>query len=96
MQNIKRNFLSQLTKDLMQNVTDNSLELLPLMHQLSRYNDRNMILKWLIRNRITGVNLIEWLKIYHQNSIMNMVKFIVKSHNRDKEFKPIILNKDWA
>lgn len=72
----------------------NSL-LAPIMHQLSHYRDCDKILKWLIRNKIVGFNLFDWLKIEHQNSLMSMVKFIVKSHNKDREEKPIILNKDW-
>lgn len=74
---------------------DNELALVPIMHQLSHYRDCKKFLRWLIRNRIIGHNLLEWVKIEHGNSVMGMVQFIVKFHNKDAENKSIILGKDW-
>ena len=75
-------------------MNDNVL-LAPIMHQISHYKYRDGILKWLINNNITGYNLVDWLKINHGNSVMGMVKFIIKHHNKEFEERPIILNKDW-
>ena len=83
------------TRDLFQMVMNGKYELLPIMHQLSRYRDHKKFLKWLFLNGITGQNLFEWLKIKFNNSTMSMVKFIVKHHNKNIEEKPIFLGRDW-
>lgn len=87
--------ISPETKTLMHTVINGNMTVVPVMHQLSRYRDCQKFLKWLIINNITGHNLLDWLKIDFDNSVMGMVKFIVKTHNKDKDLKPIILGKDW-
>lgn len=83
-------------KDLIQMAMNDKFELLPVMHQMSRYADCDKFLKWLIENRITGLVLSDWLKNYHKNSVMGMVKFIIKSHNKDRQEQAILLNRDWS
>ena len=87
--------MNEKRNELIRIVVNGNPGLIPFMYQLAHYVKCNMFLEWLIKNNIIGRNLIDWLKIYHQNSIMNMVKFIIKSHNKNKEYHPIILNKDW-
>lgn len=87
--------LTNKTKELMLIVIDNNMALVPIMHQLSHYRDVNKFLKWLIMNRIIGFNLLDWLKINHNNSVMGMVKFITRYHNKELEDRAIILGKDW-
>lgn len=85
------------TKELMHIAMGNkAIELLPIMHQLSRYRDVDRILKWLIQNRITGNNLHEYVRDTFKNSVMSMVKFIVKYSNKNRELAPVIIGKDWA
>ena len=91
----KRGKLKKSTKNLMHLVMDERIELVPIMHQISHYRYCNSILKWLISNRITGMNLLDWIKIYHSNSVMCMVKFIIKHYNKERENRAIILNRDW-
>lgn len=93
--NFFKRTLNDETKNLMLRVTDDNSSLIPIMHQISHYRYRNNILRWLIHNRIIGNNLLEWLKIDHDNSVMGMVRFIIKSNNKDKEFKTIIMHRDW-
>jgi len=88
--------LTSRTKQLMHQAMDGNVQLVPIMHQLSHYTSINGILTWLIRNRITGYNLVDWLKINHNNSLMGMVKFIIKHHNKDLEERAIILGRDWV
>ncbi len=83
-------------KNLMHKVINDQMALVPIMHQLDRYTHCDKFLTWLIRNKITGQNLVEWLKIYHNNSIMNMVKFIIKTVEKSKDLPAIIYNKDWV
>jgi len=83
-------------KDLMHVVMNGKFELLPILHQLTHYKDCDKFLKWLHLNNITGINLIEWLKINHNGSLMGMVKFIIKYQNKNREENPIILGRDWV
>jgi hypothetical protein len=81
--------INPVTKDLMHIVIDGKPELIPIMHQLHRFKDCQKILKWLFKNKITGKNLVDWLKVEHSNSVMGMVKFIVQKNN-------IVYGKDWS
>lgn len=83
------------TKELMHVVINGNLALVPIMHQLSHYRDINKFLSWLNRNHIVGNNLVEWLQLTHQNSVLNMVKFIVKRHNKGIQNNELIFGKDW-
>ena len=91
----KKANLSNERKRLMHEVMAGRLAVVPILHQLSHYVFCDSLLRWLVKNRIVGNNLIEWLKIEHDGSVLGMVQFIVKHHNKNKEIKPIILNKDW-
>jgi len=87
--------LNEDVKNLMHMVMDGNLNLVAIMHQLHRYKDHKIILTWLIRNRIMGNNLVDWLKINHDNSVLGMVKEIVRRHNKEATEKSMILGKDW-
>lgn len=83
------------TRSLMLLVINDNPQLLPIMHQLLHYRHCDNFLRWLCLNKITGSNLIDWLKVCHNNSILNMVKFIIKSCEKNKELRPVMLGKDW-
>ena len=88
--------LTDESKKWMKAVIDDHPPCVPIVYQLSKYRTCLNILKWLFYANIKGKNLVEWLKINHENSILGMVKFIQMHHNKDKEKKPIILGKDWG
>lgn len=87
--------MDQIRRELMHTVIDGLPDLIPIAHQLSHYTSCDCILKWLIRNKITGKTFQDWIKVDHDNSVLAMVKFIIKSYNKSREDAPIILNKDW-
>lgn len=87
--------LTKERKELMMQVVDDDLTVIPIMHQLSRYVHCDKFLKWLIANRITGKDLRYWLTFQHANSVMTMVQFIIMKVNREKVFRPVLLGKDW-
>ena len=90
-----KKILSNKTKELMHIVMNGNMSLVPVMHQLSHYRDIDKFLTWLDRNHIVGNNLTEWLQQNHQNSVLNMVKFIVSRHNKGIQNNELILGKDW-
>ena len=82
-------------RELMLSVINDYPPCIPIMHQLSHYVHCDKFLRFLLLNKITGRDLFDWVKIEFNNSIMAMVQFIVKYCNKNKETKPIYLNKDW-
>lgn len=86
---------TQERKDLMHLVMNEKFELLPIFHQLAHYRDCDRFLRWLLQNNITGSNLVDWIKTIHKNSVMSMVKFIVKFNEKNREEKAIVLGRDW-
>jgi len=86
---------TDIRKELMHKVIGGYPPNVAVMHQLSHYRFCDGILRWLIASDITGFNLADWLKINHNNSILGMVQWIVKKHNKEKAFKPILYGRDW-
>ena len=82
-------------RNMMLSIIDDKPQLVTVMHQLTRYKDCDKFLKWLNANRLTGENLIDWMKINFNNSTIGMVKFIIMHYNKNNEQKPIIVGKDW-
>lgn len=83
-------------RDLIHKVMDGHLKILPTMHALTHYRHCDNFLKWLDKNRIRGIDLEQWLQTYFNNSVMSMVKFIIKTNEKNQEYKPIVLNQDWV
>ena len=92
---LSKKILDPEIKDLMHTVMDGNIHLIPIMHQLYCYRDCRGFLKWLVLSNIKGTNLLDWLKVNHNNSVLSMVKFIIKSQNKALEEKPIIYGKEW-
>jgi len=87
--------ITEKRKNLIHMTMNGEYGLLPIMHQLTRYVDCDRFLNWLINNRLTGRDLLEWINTHHNKSVLGMVQFIIKHSEKNNEVKPIILNKDW-
>ena len=68
---------------------------MPIVYEISKYKHSLDIQVFLIKNKLTGQNLLSWLKTEFSNSIMTMCKWVIKRINSDKEIKPILANKDY-
>ena len=88
--------LTRKRKELMLEVINGNPFVVPIMHQLIHYKDCNKFLKWLIKNQIVGYNLLDWIKVEHQSSVLGMVQTIVKYNNKNREIRPMLLGKDWV
>ena len=82
-------------RDFYLRIIDDNPSVMPIVYEISKYKHSLDIQVWLIKNKITGKILLSWLKETFENSIINMVKFIIKKVNKDKEIKPIIAHKDY-
>lgn len=83
-------------RELMHRAMNHELKLVPVMHQLARYKHCDKILLWLISANIIGKDLLEFLQLEFNNSVMAMVQFIVMRNEKNKEIKSMIIGRDWA
>ena len=87
--------MSKAEREFYLRIVEDTPSLMPVIYEISKYKHSLDIQVWLIKNKLTGKNLVSWLKESFDNSIMSMVKFIIKKVNKDKEIKPIIAHKDY-
>ena len=87
--------MSKAEREFYLRIVEDTPSLVPVIYEISKYKHSLDIQVWLIKNKLTGKNLVSWLKESFNNSIMSMVKFIIKKVNKDKEIKPIIAHKDY-
>jgi hypothetical protein len=87
--------LTNKTKDLMHKTIDGNIRLIIIMHHLSHYRYCDDILSWLLRAGLKGKALEGWLTDNFKNSVLSMVKYIVKKINMSNDTKPVYLGKDW-
>ena len=87
--------MSNSERDFFLRVIDDDPRVMPIAHQISKYKNSLDITDWLIKNKITGIILLDFLKTKFENSILEMVKFIIMKINKDKEPKPIYAHKDY-
>ena len=85
------------TRKLMYKAMDNdpNPRLVHLMHDLSRYRHVDSMLRWLIRNNLTGNNLIQFLDYTFKSSILSMAKHIIMLVNKERKVAPVLYRKDW-
>lgn len=76
-------------------IVDSEVSLLPVMHYLTAFKRCDFILEWLIRNRMTGKNLMQWIGIRWANSLLSMVKYILMKLDHETEMKPIYLGGEY-
>lgn len=90
-----RQIPSQYRRQLLLSVTDGDLRLTPILFQWNSFARVELVLRWCIANRLTGKNLFEWLQLNFQNSIMGPIQFILMKIDRDPEYKPIRVGRDY-
>tara|TARA_Y100001963_G_scaffold122832_1_gene172407 strand:- start:595 stop:906 length:312 start_codon:yes stop_codon:yes gene_type:complete len=87
--------MSNMQRELYLRLIDDHAAAMPVVYQINNYRYCFEISRWLYENSITGRILIDFLKVKFENSIMEMVKFIIMKINNDREKKPIYAYKDY-
>jgi hypothetical protein len=82
-------------RDFYLRIIDEQPGLMPVAYEISKYKHSLDIQVWLLKNKITGKILQSWLKEEFDNSIMSMIKYIIKRVNSDKELPRIIGGVDY-
>lgn len=68
---------------------------LPILHFLTRFKRCDEILNWLLKNRLTGNEIVLAVKYQFQNSQLTFVKWVLSRIDKNKELKPIIVGVDY-
>jgi len=87
--------ISNMQRELYLRIVDDIPSVTPIIYQIHKYKYSWFIARWLYENGIKGKTLLDFLKVKFENSIMEMVKFIIMKINNDREKKPIYAYKDY-
>lgn len=88
--------MTEKRRDLIFQLTEGNLKLLPLMHELTQYERCDEVLAWLVGRKITGEDLWEYYTKIWSNRILSMTQFILMRIDRNKEIKPILYGVDYG
>lgn len=64
------------------------------LHHLDGYLRCDEMLAWLVRNRLTGKEFLNWAKFHFGASILDMPRYILKRLEKTEGPRPIFLGKD--
>ncbi len=87
--------ISNMQRELYLRIIDDNPSVTPIIYQIHKYKYSWFISRWLYENAITGKTLLDFLKVKFENSIMEMVRFVIMKINKDREVKPIYAHKDY-
>ena len=83
-------------RELMFNVMDGDNRVLPMLYQLNNFQRCDEIFRYLIRNNLTGRELIFWFNETFQGSFLNLVAHCLKKIDRDVMRRPLHYHKDMV
>lgn len=67
----------------------------PYLWHLNRFRRCDQILSWLIRNELTGMKFIQWVRNDHGGSILNAGAAVLQKLDRESGPRKIIGGKDY-
>ena len=82
-------------RDFYLRIIDDVPGVVPIVYEISKYKHSLDIQVFLIKNNLTGKNLLSWLKNDFSNSILTMIKFVIQKINNERDLKPVIVGKDY-
>lgn len=68
---------------------DGMADLAPLLFQINQHQRQIDILKWLIRNRLTGRRLLDFFNGECQRSFLGLISFVVMKLEREQETRAV-------
>lgn len=68
---------------------DGMADLAPLLYQINQHQRQLDILKWLIRNRLTGRRLLDFFNGECQRSFLGLISFVVMKLEREQETRAV-------
>lgn len=68
---------------------------LPHLHFITGFIHCDRILDWLLKNRLTGDDIVQKIKIEHRGSQLDFVKWVIACMNKEREKRPVIIGRDY-
>lgn len=82
-------------RTLMLMVMDGHPSVPALLYHLDRFRRCDDMLRWLIRNQLTGAKFLEWVRHEHGGSILKAGAFVLQRLARDHSMPRIIGGRDY-
>lgn len=86
--------MSPQRRDLMFRVMDGDPRVSHYLYHLDQFHKCDLMLNWLIQNRLTGREFLNWARFHFGASILDMCRFILGHLEKNREYRPILLGKD--
>lgn len=68
---------------------------LPILHFISNFTRRDDIFSWLVKNKISGNDILFMIQFHFDRSRLDFVKWVISNINKERELKPIFYGKDY-
>lgn len=82
-------------RELILRVCDGNQNAFPIVHQLDGFVHAERMFKWMIRENMTGNNLVETYIHDFKCSWLTLGKWVIMMINKDTEMKKVIAGKDY-
>jgi len=92
---MQRQIPTEYRRRLFLEVADGEQRLFPILHQWNSFARVDEVLRWCLANKLTGKNLYEWLRVTFKQSILNPLHFILAKVDRDPEYRPFVVGRDF-
>lgn len=89
--------MTEAHRQLVLRIVDGKQELLPVVFFWHGFTRCEEILNWCLRNKLTGINLIAFLRetIGQRPLVMQAGQEILKRIDKENELKPVIVGRDF-
>lgn len=87
--------MSPRRRELILKVCDGDSRVLPALHMCTQFYRCDEMVEWLLKHKITGHNLWDWIKESHGGSYFSMAKFVLTRVKREAVLQPVIAGRDF-
>lgn len=95
MTNQKKQIKNEVRAEMMRAVANGQTSLGVLLWHFNQMTRCDEILSWLLKNNITGFELMGFMRFGCGNGILNTAKEILRRIDRDKEASAILVGRDY-
>lgn len=75
-------------------IAESNQAVLPILHMIDDYVRCDDILDWIIRNRLTGEEVVSMIKFQFKMSPLTFIKWVLSKIDKERELRPILMGRD--
>jgi len=88
--------MTEQTREMMLRLADGASEVLPILHIMHNHYARcDEMLRWLIRNQISGRDMVLMVRYQHSNSPLEFFKWLTAKLDHDNELRPMFIGNQY-